>query len=163
VSLPKVLQSIKNSDQAPKPFPISKQYKARSKKGDTTQDHDDDNGDDDDAGHAVEGLVEKPAAGNKGQRKLGKNASKKKGQPKKKLKAKVKVQKESGSYVPAEYAAKRKAFIKRLRDDGHSYQIANSTWAFSAERCGLLSGLSVSELKRRRFLPKGATENPWAK
>ncbi|CAL1161713.1 unnamed protein product [Cladocopium goreaui] len=32
-----VLQSIKNSDQAPKPFPISKQYKARSKKGDTTQ------------------------------------------------------------------------------------------------------------------------------
>lgn len=81
MSLPKVLQSIKNSDQAPKPFPISKQYKARSKKGDTTQDHDDDN-DDDDAGHAVEGLVEKPAGGNKGQRKLGKNASKK-GQPKK--------------------------------------------------------------------------------
>ena len=150
-------------EQAPKPFPISKQHKARSKKGDTTQDHDDDNDDDDYACDAVEGLVEKPAGGNKGQRKLGKKASKKKGQPKKKLKAQVKVQKESGSYVPAEFAAKRKAFIKRLRDDGHSYQIANTTWAFSAERRGLLSGLSVSELKRRKFLPRGATENPWAK
>ena len=83
VRLPKVLQSIKNSDQAPKPFPISKQYKARVKKGDTTQDHDGDNDDDDDACDAVEGPVEKPAGANKGQRKVGKNALQKKGQPKK--------------------------------------------------------------------------------
>ena len=53
------------------------------KKGDTTQDHDGDYDDDDDACDAVEGPVEKPAGANKGQRKVGKNALQKKGQPKK--------------------------------------------------------------------------------
>ena len=65
-------------EQAPKPFPISKQHKARSKKGDTTQDHDDDNDDDDnddddddDACDAVEGAGWKVSWRKQGTTKLG--------------------------------------------------------------------------------------------
>lgn len=93
--------------------------------------------------------------------KVEKKSVKRKSRP---PKAKVQVEATAGSsYVPAEYAEKRLAFIQKLRNDGHSYEIAKTTWNFSPEKRSLLCGLSVSELKRRRFLPAGATSNPWAK
>lgn len=39
---------------------------------------------------------------------------------------------------------------------------AMKSWQTSAKRAGLLAGLSVSELKRRKFVPKGTTSNPFA-
>ena len=66
-------------------------------------------------------------------------------------------------YVPEEYSQTRKAFIDKLRSDGISFSIAASAWNVSKQKRELLSGLSVSELKRRRFLPKEAEANPWAK
>ena len=98
----------------------------------------------------------------------GKTSAQKSKNNKKKVKAKVQVVPNSGTmiantYVPAEYAEKRKAFIDGLRKDGHSYNLANAAWNLSKEKRSLLCGLSVSELKRRRFLPKRSQENPWAK
>ena len=89
----------------------------------------------------------------------------------KKVKAQAQVSGGSGiksdapacTYVPAEYSAKRKAFIDGLRKEGHSYSLANHAWNFSGEKRQLLCGMSLSELKRRRFLKAGAEENPWAK
>lgn len=145
-----VLEAIKAST-APEPFPISKQYKSR--KGKKEQGNESGSEGEQDAG--VEAAQE-PRTVDKVEKKTGKRKSR--------PKAKVQVEATAGSsYVPAEYAEKRVAFIQKLRNDGHSYEIAKTTWNFSQEKRSLLCGLSVSELKRRRFLPAGATSNPWAK
>ena len=39
---------------------------------------------------------------------------------------------------------------------------AQSAWLGSTKRAQILGTMSVNELKRRRFLPKGATVNPFA-
>ena len=165
-----VLESIKSqSISDPKPFPISKQYKVRSnnnnnnkKEGETEA------GEDDESEQVVAEVSEKSevheVAKGKG---TGKTSAQKSKNNKKKVKAKVHVPSSGtpcvNTYVPAEYAQKRKAFIDGLRKDGHSYNLANMAWNLSKEKRSLLCGLSVSELKRRRFLGKGEQENPWAK
>ena len=154
-----VIQSLKKqTSEPPKPFPISKQYKTRKKdkemgEQEVTDDHADDEGGCDGEKTEVDTAVEKPS------KKTQKN-----GVPKKKKAVKsVEVKSSENLYEPSVYAEKRKAFIDGLRDQGHSYTVANATWNFSQEKRKLLAGVSVPELKRRRFLPKEATTNPWAK
>lgn len=65
-------------------------------------------------------------------------------------------------YKPAEYSEKRKAYIRKLQEEGLAFREASDQWNKSSERAKLLSALSVSELVRRRFLPKGSQSNPWA-
>lgn len=62
------------------------------------------------------------------------------------------------------YAAVRKEFIDNVRTEKPdcSYSDAVELWNASAPRRALLGSLSVVELKKRKFLPKGATVNPWA-
>ena len=158
-----MLESIKqqSTGDPPKPFPISKQYK--SNKG--AKEDPELEGEDKES-ELLSG--EQTVTETKGK---GKNSKTKKKGEKKKVKAQA--QSSGGSeiqkattpcaYVPAEYSAKRKAFIDGLRNEGHSFSLANHAWNLSKEKRQLLCGLSVSELKRRRFLPAGETENPWAK
>ena len=65
-------------------------------------------------------------------------------------------------YSPQDYSAKRFEFIQKLKDEGVSFGDAKERWNDSALKKALLSTLSVSELVRRRFCPKGTTTNPWA-
>ena len=160
-----MLESIKLQSTAdPKPFPISKQYKTKK----NTKGNQEVEGDLEDQESEPMGEPEAAEVKSKGKSK-GKN-SQAKGKTNK-VKAQAQATGGSGvksdtapcAYVPAEYSAKRKAFIDGLRKEGHSYTLANHVWNLSVEKRKLLCGLSVSELKRRRFLPAGETENPWAK
>ena len=62
-----------------------------------------------------------------------------------------------------DYAEVRKAYIKACREGTDlDYAAAKTAWDASKEKREYLGRVSVSELKRRKFLPKGAQENPWA-
>ena len=67
-----------------------------------------------------------------------------------------------GNYEPEVYKSTRLRFIEEKTGSGVSFKIAAAAWDLSDKKRDLLSGLSIPELKRRRFLPKGATRNPWA-
>ena len=147
-----VLESIKGlQGEVPKPFPISKQYKERPKKGLDKE------------GGTEETETEEPPKCIEKSTLSGKGKARKKKTGKKAKKAQIQESAGSSEYVPEVYSAKRSAFIENLRNNGHSYQIAKATWNLSSVKREMLSGVSVSELKRRRFLPKGARENPLAK
>lgn len=62
-----------------------------------------------------------------------------------------------------EYNKHRKAFIKNaMNAENVSYAKAQEMWNSSDEKYDLLGCVSISELKKRRFIPKGCFENPWA-
>ncbi|CAL1164555.1 unnamed protein product [Cladocopium goreaui] len=62
------------------------------------------------------------------------------------------------------YNAVRSAYIKEIRErDGLSFAEAKTSWDNSDQKCEYLGSVSVSELKRRKFIAKGVSENPWAK
>ena len=61
-------------------------------------------------------------------------------------------------YSPHLYAEQRKIFIGA---SGKTYKEACEAWKTSAERSKLLSQVSLGELKRRKFVPKGCQENPF--
>ena len=61
------------------------------------------------------------------------------------------------------YGSKRKAFIAGEREEGIEFVTAVNLWDDSLEKAQLLGGVSVPELKRRKFLKAGALENPWLK
>ena len=148
-----VLESIKSlQGEVPKPFPISKQYKERTQKKGVDKEGDADVTETEEPPKLTEKLTLS-----------GKGKPKKKKTAKKARKAQVQESAGTSGYAPEVYSAKRSAFIQNLRDEGYSYQVAKTTWNFGSAKRELLSGVSVSELKRRRFLPKGASENPWAK
>ena len=65
-------------------------------------------------------------------------------------------------YTPKEYSKLRLGFIHELKDKGLSYKQACEEWDKSQQKKSILSGVSVSELLRRRFIPKGEKTNPWA-
>ena len=65
-------------------------------------------------------------------------------------------------YSPQRYAVLRKKFIDDLRSEGVAYKLAASQWNSSALKKQLLAPLDLPELKRRRFVTKDCTENPWA-
>ena len=66
---------------------------------------------------------------------------------------------------PWDYGKVRVKFIKNARSENGdlSYEDAKQLWDESSEKKNFLKDVSVQELKRRKFLPKGCTENPWAK
>lgn len=55
-------------------------------------------------------------------------------------------------YKPKAFAEVRKCYISGLRKEGFSYKAASEQWMLSTERSDLLSGMSLQELKRRRFV-----------
>lgn len=57
----------------------------------------------------------------------------------------------------------RMGFIKNHQaDHGSKFAEAKTAWDTSSQKREYLGGVSLVELKRRRFLPKGADTNPWA-
>ena len=62
-----------------------------------------------------------------------------------------------------DYNTHRKAFIKNaMSDENVSYAKAQEMWNDMDEKCKLLGTVSVSELKKRRFISRQCFENPWA-
>ena len=90
---------------------------------------------------------------------------------KKRPKAKSKGPKAKRSKKPAnapkhaaiEFAAAKRDFLAEQKEQGKSHRDAVGLWNSSEKKRSFLSGLSVPELKKHRFLPKGATVNPWAR
>ena len=64
-------------------------------------------------------------------------------------------------YTPHLYAERRVHFIHQARADGMSLKEAQEAWHESDVKAAMLSTLSLPELKRRRFVPKGVTSNPF--
>ena len=61
------------------------------------------------------------------------------------------------------YRAIRKQYIaEKMAAENCSHKDAAESWEESEPRRSLLGSISVSELKCRKFLPKGADKNPWA-
>ena len=67
-----------------------------------------------------------------------------------------------GAYTPQVYSSKRLEFVNKLKEDGFSHRDACEKWNSSDDNKCLLKDLSVSELIRRRFAPKGTAANPYA-
>ena len=61
------------------------------------------------------------------------------------------------------YASVRQSFITKTRlEQGVPYVKAKSLWDQSEDKRLYLKDVSVQELKRRKFIDKGATQNPWS-
>lgn len=60
------------------------------------------------------------------------------------------------------YASVRTDYIKKLQKDGMKFKEAVDDWNKSECKRSLLQDVSVKELKRRKFIPKGSSTNPWA-
>ena len=66
-------------------------------------------------------------------------------------------------YVPGEFCAARDRFVSRARQLLKvDYRTASELWNRSNEKKTYLKHMPLPELKRRRFVPKGATCNPFA-
>lgn len=61
------------------------------------------------------------------------------------------------------YASVRKSFIQKEQQGGLTYKAAMDNWDSSEEKRLYLCDVSVKELKRRKFIPRDATTNPWGK
>lgn len=59
------------------------------------------------------------------------------------------------------YNSIRNEFIQNLRSSGKTFKESTDLWDLSLEKAKYLAPVSVGELKKRRFLPKGSTTNPW--
>lgn len=60
------------------------------------------------------------------------------------------------------YAAVRKAYLDKLKAGGVSHADAMEQWDDSEDKRLYLRDVPLPELKRRKFVPKGSTMNPWA-
>ena len=76
-----------------------------------------------------------------------------------KEKSEPKVPKETGW----DYSVVRKKFLAARKAEGKKYVEAVKLWDESMEKANYLGPCSVGELKKRRFLPPGSTDNPWFK
>ena len=62
------------------------------------------------------------------------------------------------------YNHHRMNFINKAKQEhGMIFSQAQKLWDESSEKADLLGPVSVSELKKRRFIGKDVSENPWAK
>ena len=144
-----VLQSLKKLGDAPKPFPQSAQYKNNIKGVDG-------GGPDPDQAELEAEKPRKP-----------KSKSKRKCRPDVKgtwvKKADANAATASGEKSePWVYRQIKSDFIKSMVNSGVSKGQANEAWNQSSQKRTILSNISVSELKRRRFIKKGCDHNPWA-
>ena len=62
----------------------------------------------------------------------------------------------------AEYSAARKAFLADAQKNGSTFKKANADWLACPSRAALLAAMPLAELKRRRFIPKEGSHNPFA-
>ena len=66
-------------------------------------------------------------------------------------------------YQANQYAKMRQDFIDCAKADrGLSFKDAASEWNCSSQKRKMLAGLSIPELRRRRFISKDCDRNPWA-
>ena len=149
-----------HSTPAPDPIPVSDQYVAAF--------GDDDEGDLDphDAGHVGKtvlgllkgrGVIQAEVASNPKGRFTFKRASDTSKCPENSRDA----GEIAGQYTPHLYAEKRKIFLGSAKLKGLSYKDANASWNSSKERALLLCDVPLPELKRRRFVSKSCTQNPF--
>ena len=76
--------------------------------------------------------------------------------------AMVSMEDSAAQYKAGEYCCARDRFLARARQHLKvSYKTACDLWNSSTEKKNYLKNMSVGELKRRRFVPKGTTENPF--
>ena len=66
------------------------------------------------------------------------------------------------TYSPSRYAELRKHFVTEKMSAGLSWKNAQAEWNQSDLKRQLLCAVSLPELKKRRFVSKDCTENPWA-
>ena len=67
-----------------------------------------------------------------------------------------------GHYKPHDYCCARDAYIKKAKMYLKvSHGVASHMWKTSSDCRALLASLSLPELKRRRFAPKGTTVHPY--
>ena len=134
-----VLESLK-SVAAPEPFALQNQYvpavlAARAQDGDDDADDESDDGD------------------RKAPPKKPKSKTKQSKAPKRKAEPKP------GSEW--KYGSIRTGFIGARKAEGCTYAEAQRLWDESSEKASYLAPVSLGELKKRKFLPSGATSNPW--
>lgn len=65
-------------------------------------------------------------------------------------------------YAPGDFAAVKKKFLDGQIQGGSSREEAVNAWNLSDTKKKLLASLPLSELKRRKFAPKGTEVHPWA-
>jgi hypothetical protein len=66
------------------------------------------------------------------------------------------------TYTPCRYAELRKHFVDDKMSTGLSWKDAQAEWNNSDLKRQLLSTVDLPELKKRRFVSKDCTKNPWA-
>lgn len=136
-----------NAD-APKPFPQSAQYQNSEAFG--KKENSDDVGEED--------TKAKPGKKKKNPRKKRADIKNTNMKP-----SEQRVPETNCAYKAKEYSVIRKEFIDKVREEsGLSSRDAGEKWNQSAQKKHLLAGLSVPELRRRRFIPPGCDHNPWA-
>ena len=66
-----------------------------------------------------------------------------------------------GDYVPKDFHKRSLIFREAAKAAGHAPRAARQLWMDSDERAALLAEVPLQELKRRKFVPKECTENPF--
>ncbi len=142
-----VLESLKRhaTDAVPKAFAIQEQYipavlAKRAKQGGGKPCDDDD---DEDEKQVKNEKPSKPPKGEKGENvkpPQGEKAMEPKGWP---------------------YSDLRNKFMQIKICEGFTWNESKNLWDESLDKANFLSEVSVQELKRRKFLPKGSQVNPW--
>ena len=143
------------------PVPLSAQYVATF-----TAEGDEDPGDDDEEAQPSSRPEVRRTTFRRKKRgvkaKPKKRAQKKSNAAKAKPKPSVGQQPPKSSYTPHYFNERYQVFIQKSRAEGNSYKVAVRLWTQSQERCELLAGLPLQELKRRKFVPKTCVSNPFA-
>ena len=153
-----VLASLeKQSSQPPEPFPLHAQYvpNIAGLKGE--------DGDSEASGDEDVGSKKPRAKGKKPSNKTNRGRAKATSSKQKTIRntSKPITGETSCSDGGWQYGAVRNAFIQDLRSKGVGFGDAKPLWDSSEQKTQILSAVTVQELKRRKFLPKGACENPW--
>ena len=66
-----------------------------------------------------------------------------------------------GVYRPHHFREQREIFLIQSKKDGMTHKQACEAWCSSTQRSELLAHMSLPELKRRRFVDKNCTVNPF--
>ena len=149
----KVLEDKRAVLNAPQPFPQSAQYKK------------------DDDVEPTEGDLE---PGKPSKKKKNRSKKAKKRVPAQLTKAKVVdtpedqapsefvAAKPDETYTPSRYSELRKHYVNEKMSSGLSWKNAQAEWNKSDLKRQLLCGVDLPQLKKRRFVSKDCTANPWS-